>query len=242
MIVKPTSSGWEIIHQQAHGMLALQLALQWPVKKRPMHWIKTIVALTEHDDGQEPWEGKNHLNEAGAPLNFQMMEYSVEQCRNVIQIGLEKSRWNALMVSMHTSYLYEPKRGVSKELNDFLDEQKRNQKDWCAHYQITQEQAEYAYSFIQWCDALSLILCQDQIPAGERRLEISPGPDGTSYYIFQRSSGTVGVEPWPFMQKAFTVEVESYEVDQMIFKDDKELFNAMQQALITEKKWIFKDK
>ncbi len=239
MIALTAPYGWEVIHQQAHGMLALQLALQWEVEKRPVRWVETLVALTEHDDGQEPWQGRNHLTEAGAPLNFEMIQYSVPQCSNVIRIGLEKSRWNALMISMHISYLYESKRGQSQELDHLLEEQAKLQKKWRNHYKVRQAEAQYAYDFLQWCDALSLILCQDQIPVEERRLEISKGPDGVTYFIFQRKNGSIGVDPWPFGPSEFTVEVESYHVEQMTFKNDDELFNVMQTSAVTDKRWIF---
>ena len=240
MIVLPAPYGWEIIHQQAHGMLALQIAVQWNEKKRPMRWIETLVALTEHDDGQEPWEGKNHLTEAGVPLNFEMIQYSVPQCRNVIQIGLEKSRWNALMTSMHISFLYEPKRGKSQELDQLLDEQSDLQKQWRSHYKIKVEEAQYAYAFLQWCDALSLILCQNQLPVDERRLEISKDPDGVSTFVFQRKNQTIGIEPWPFRRQEFTAEIETYQVEQLTFKNDNELFKVIQHSTIKNKVWHFK--
>lgn len=31
---------------------------------------------------------------------------------------------------------------------------------------------------MKWCDRLSLILCQQQIPDNNRKLEINDGPDG----------------------------------------------------------------
>ncbi|PKK38585.1 hypothetical protein BWI96_00660 [Siphonobacter sp. SORGH_AS_0500] len=240
MIVLPAPYGWEVIHQQAHGMLALQLAMQWKVNKRPVRWIETLVALTEHDDGQEPWEGRNHLTDAGAPLNFEMIQYSVPQCINVIQIGLEKSRWNALMTSMHISFLYEPKRTQSSELDQLLHEQTRLQEKWRNHYHVGKDEVTYAYAFLQWCDALSLILCQNQLPVDERRLEISKSPDGECSYVFQRKNGTIGVEPWPFQKQKFTVEIESYQVEKLTFTDDKDLFNTMQHSTVIDKSWEFR--
>ena len=39
-------------------------------------------------------------------------------------------------------------------------------------------EVQYAYDLMQWCDQFSLILCLDDLPAGQRALEISKGPDG----------------------------------------------------------------
>lgn len=239
MIVTQTDAGWQIINQQAHGLLAVQLASHWQLDKRPIHWVETLIALTEHDDGQDPWEGRNHLTKVGSPLHFQILQYSVEQCRNLIQIGLQKSRWNALMMSMHTSFLYESKRGTDKALDEFLDQQIMNQTAWRKQCKATKAEVRYAYSFVQWCDALSLILCLDQVPLEERRLEVSVGPDGVSYFIRQRSVGTLTIDPWPFDETAFSVHIEAFQLAQLLFKDDHELYNTMQQAPIVVREWTF---
>lgn len=240
MIVTQTDTGWQIINQQAHGLLAVQAAMHWQQSKRPAHWIETLIALTEHDDGQEPWKGRNHLTTAGAPLHFQITEYSVEQCRNMIEIGLQKSRWNALMLSMHTTFLYEQKRGTDAELDEFLDQQTGNQTKWRKQYGATQAETDYAYAFVQWCDALSLVLCLNQVPPEGRRLEVSVGPDGVAYYIHQRDDESLGIDPWPFDVREFPVHVETFQLTQLSFKDDPELYNAMQDAPVVIKEWVFK--
>lgn len=239
MIVSQTDTGWSVIHQPAHGLLAVQLALHWQPDLRPVHWVETLIALTEHDDGQEPWEGRNHLTTAGAPLHFQISDYSVEQCRNMIGIGLQKSRWNALMMSMHTSFLYEPKRGANKALDLFLDQQVTNQRKWRKQANATKAEAEYAYAFVQWCDALSLVLCLNQIPPEGRRLEVSKGPDHKPYYIHQQASGALQLDPWPFQESTVRVHVETFRLAQLVFKSDNELYNAIQDATIVQKEWTF---
>lgn len=240
MIVTSTNTGWRVIHQQAHGLLATQLALHWSVKKRPIRWIETLVALSEHDDGQDPWEDRNHLTNAGAPLDFRELEYSLEQAKHMVQIGLEKSRWNALMLSMHTSFLYEEKRGEDPALAEFLDQQKTNQAKWRKQYGATVAEARYAYDFLQWCDALSLVLCQDLLQIEERRLEVSKGPDGKPYFIFQRTNSSVGLEPWPFESDEFDVHIEALMLNQLAFKNDNELYDALGDAEVEELTWCFR--
>ncbi|MFD2936967.1 DUF3891 family protein [Spirosoma flavum] len=241
MIITQTDAGWQLINQQAHGLLAVQIALNWQVDKRPTHWVETLIALTEHDDGQDPWEGRNHLTTAGAPLHFQLLNYSMEQCRNMIQIGLQKSRWNALLMSRHTSFLYEPKRGTDKALDEFLDQQVTNQTKWRKEYKSTKAAIDYAYAFLQWCDALSLVLCMDQVPPEGRRLEVSLGPDKVSYYTRQRTDGSLVMEPWPFAVPTIEVHVETFQLSQLVFKNDKELYNVLQSAPIVIKEWIFRE-
>jgi Protein of unknown function (DUF3891) len=240
MIVKLTATGWEIIHQPAHGLLAFQLGQHWQPGERPLHWPETLIALTEHDDGQDPYDGRNHLTELGAPLNFQELEFSVDQMKNMVSIALQKSRWNALMVSMHSTFLYEEKRGADAALDTFLDQQKENQRSWRRQYGVTKAEAAYAYDFVQWCDAFSLILCLNQLPPEGRRLEISKGPDGKSYFVFQRPDGSLSVDPWPYESAHFSVNLEYYCLGQLVFKDDHELYNALQEAPAQVTKWTFR--
>jgi len=237
MIVRLVDVGWEIAHQPAHGLLAFQLAMHWQPAMRPQHWPETLIALTEHDDGQLPYEGRNHLTEAGAPLDFQVLEFSTDQAKTMVEVALQKSRWNALMVSMHATFLYEEKRGQSAELDTFLDQQQENQKSWRRQYGVSKAVAQYAYDFVQWCDAFSLILCMNQVPPEGRRLEISVGPDGVHYFVFQRTDGSLCVDPWPYDVPEFTVQLEYNTVSQLMFTDDKALYDALQQAPIQVREW-----
>lgn len=240
MIVRLVDVGWEIVHQPAHGLLAFQLAMHWHPDKRPQHWPETLIALTEHDDGQDPYEGRNHLTEAGAPLHFQVLEFSTQQAKKMVEVALQKSRWNALMVSMHASFLYEEKRGQAAELDEFLDQQKQNQLSWRRQYKVNKAVAQYAYDFVQWCDAFSLILCMNQVPPEGRRLEISVGPDKVHYYVFQREDKSVCVDPWPYNVPEFTAHMEYYTLTQLMFADDAQLYKALQQAPVQVREWTLR--
>lgn len=240
MITHLIDAGWEVIHQPAHALLAFQLALPWQPNKRPSHWPETLSALLEHDDGQDPYEGRNHLTASGAPKPFQVLEYSVHQMRSMVSIALQKSRWNALMVSMHASFLYEEKRGQEAALDEFLDQQKANQQSWRRQYGLNKAAAQYAYDFVQWCDAFSLILCQQQVPPEGRRLEVSAGPDGLPYYVWQRPDGSLGLDPWPYVDDQITVRVEYNTLTQLAFPDDQALYNVLQSAPVQVREWLLK--
>lgn len=239
MIVHPSDTGWEIIHQQAHGLLAFQLALQWHSDKRSAYWPETLAALLEHDDGQDPYENTNHLTSAGAPQQY--APYSVSQCQRMLEIALRKSRWNALMVSKHASFLYEPKRGEDAKLDRFLDQQKVNQAKWQTAYDATDNEVDYAYALLQWCDALSLILCRQDIPPEGRQLEISLGPDDIPYFLRQRPEDqTLCVTPWPFEGETFAIAVEVHHLEQLAFRDDIELAKAIASATLEKRSWQFR--
>ncbi len=243
MIVNATQNGWEIIYHRAHALLAAQLAGQWRRKDTPVRLYETIAAISHHDDLEKEWEEDN-LTEAGAPKDFTLMtnsdaQESIQKNANLAKDALYRGRWVALLISMHISRLNEPSRGQFPELDQLLDEQLQNQQRWRKELGIEKEEVDAAYAFMQWCDRLSLILCQHELPADERFLEISNGPDGQRYDIMQRSDKLVVVKPWPFQEEKFTVNIEACELSQVKFESNAELTQALQQAPIKALEWTF---
>ncbi|AFY49224.1 hypothetical protein Nos7524_3431 [Nostoc sp. PCC 7524] len=239
MIVNATQNGWEVIYHRAHALLAAQLAGQWRRKNSPLRIYETLAAISHHDDLEKEWEEDN-LTEAGAPRDFTMSkDTSVEKLADLVSNARYRGRWVTLLISKHLSRLNEPKRGESPELNQFLDEQLHNQQRWREELGLQTEDVDAAYAFMQWCDRLSLILCQHELPADERFLEISQGPDGQRYDIMQRSDHLVTVQPWPFEDDKFTVNIEAYNLEQVKFDSNAELTQALQQAPIKVLEWTF---
>lgn len=237
MIVKPTQEGWELIYQRAHGLLAMQLAYYWREDQRPRRWVETLAAIADHDDEGNDLEGDNHLTEAGAPRDFTLSAFSLEQAKRVATRSQYRGRWVALLTSMHTVFLYGSARGKNKETDTFLDEQVANQARWRKELKVTKGEAEAAYALMQWCDQLSLVLCQGHLPAGGRWLEVSRGPDGTRYDVRQREDGSLEVAPWPFTERRFPVAVEATRVEGLGFASDEALLEAMRKGKIVVKTW-----
>lgn len=239
MIANLIETGWEIIYHRAHALLAAQLAGHWHTKDRPARLIETVAAISHHDDLEREWE-ENVLTEAGAPLDFTLdKKTDVEKLRGLTKNSQYRGRWVAMLISMHTSFLNEGKRGESAQLDDFLDEQLEHQKQWRQELKVTKEEADRAYAFFQWCDRLSLILCKHELPVDERALEISAGPDGQRYDVVQYSDDSVNVKPWPFAETEFTVNVEACYLDRVKFDDNAELIEALQTAPIKVLEWKF---
>ena len=193
-----------------------------------------------HDDLEREWEG-GHRSSAGAPLDFTLSEGGpdVAAITKHVNEARYRGRWVAMLISMHMSFLYEPSRGSTKELDAFLDAQREQQRAWRKALNVSKQQAEQAYTFMQWCDRMSLILCQRQLPSRERALEVSVGPDGQRHDVFQRDNGTVCVEPWPFDRNAFVVSVEACYLDQLAYDSDETLVEALQTASIKLIEWNF---
>lgn len=239
MIVNATKDGWQIIYHRAHALLAAQLAGAWLAKTRPPHWIEIITAISGHDDLAKEWEAPA-LTDAGAPQDFRLStETAVDVLRDLDVSARYRGRWVALLTSMHSCFLNDPKRGELKALDHFLDEQTALQTKWRRDLKITKAEAESAYAFMAWCDRLSLILCLQQIPARERWLEICNGPDGKRYNIQQRNDGSLNIDPWPFGEDRLPVSIEAVTLKQLKFKDSAELSEALQAAKIETLTWEF---
>jgi hypothetical protein len=237
MLVNHTPGGWEIIHQRAHGVLAVQLASHWKAADRPLRWLETLLAIAEHDDAQDEWQDHNHLNENGTPMNFDQQVFSFTQMKRIAELSQHKSRWVALLISKHLTFLYEPLREMHPDLPGFLDEQLVHQEQWIKELKVKKAEVQYAYDLMQWCDQFSLILACDDLPAGERLLEISKGPDGKVYQVRQLKDNSVQVQPWPFEETSCEVSLETRVVRQLQFSRDEELLAAIKEAKVTEKVW-----
>lgn len=239
MIVKSIPTGWEVIYQRAHGLLAAKLAFHWKVVERPPHFVETLLAIAEHDDGVPESRTPDNLTKAGAPKDFQILGHSAEQYRNVMEIATSKSRWNALMTSLHTTFLYEAEQYEDADIKEFVKEQHKFQKELLKEFEIGRKEAEKHYRFVEWCDALSLLLCMDQIQPEQRRMDISVGSDGTMYQIWRDDKENLRVEPWPFESNSFEVSVEYRELHQLKFKNAQELDRGLKAAEINTRTWNF---
>ncbi|QCR24270.1 DUF3891 family protein [Pontibacter sp. SGAir0037] len=237
MIVNAIAEGWEVIYQQAHGVLAAQLACSLKPALRSRHWVETIIAIANHDNRQKTWHGKDGLTKAGAPADFTLLPVTIEQAKDLMQEVRFQSQWVTLLTSMHMSYLYESQRGKSKDIAAFMDEQVALQKRCRKSVGVNKQEAEQAYTIMQWCDRLSLILCRNELPEDERTLEITAGPDGNTYFIKHLKDKAIQVAPWPFEQNKLDVQVEYRTLQQLQYSNDSELAQALHKAEVKRKTW-----
>ncbi|RYY19615.1 MAG: DUF3891 family protein [Cytophagaceae bacterium] len=247
MIVNPTPTGWQIIYQQAHALLAMQLAWAWTPFLAPDRWVGLLAAVAQHDDEQAPWHGRgghHGLTPAGAPANFTQVAFSLEQATGVLHAARFQGRWRSLLTSLHLSTLYEPLRGSQPAITAFLDELRADQAHWLKELHLTKTQARQAYDLLHWCDRLSLILCRQELPEMGREVEIYPNPLGSGPHRaahFVRQPGGPGtpvvVRPWPLATPSLAVSVEARQLHQLQFADDAELAAALRQAPVETLRW-----
>ena len=181
MIVYSTPTGWEMIYQRAHALLAAQIAAHWRMDQRPARWVETLAAITQHDDGGLEWEGSNLLTPAGAPKDFKLGTVSLTQPTEAIMHARYQGQYIALLQSMHVCTLYKD-FSDEPEFAQFITEQETLQGKWRKALKMTKTEADACYRLLYWSDAFSLILCQRQFPTDGRRIEIGHGMDKTVYY------------------------------------------------------------
>jgi hypothetical protein len=242
MIVNLTKDGWETIYHRAHALLAAQLGGQWRRADAPERFYETLAAIAHHDDLEREWQG-NQLTKTGAPLDFTLgevePEVSLAKTKKHLEEARYRGRWVTMLTSMHVCYLSQTNRDISKDWSNFLDEQIECQAQWRKELGITKDEAERAYQFMQWCDRLSLILTQRQVPEDGRSLEITHGIDDCRYDLRCLQNGNLTVEPWPFQDDKFTVNVESAHLTQLKYDSDEDLVAALKQAPISILEWTF---
>jgi hypothetical protein len=237
MIVNYKETGWEVITQRAHGIVAAQAAMHWKAADRPERWLETLLAIAEHDDAEVELDGENLITETGGPLNFAMKRFDLQHCEELSMLTITKSRYIALLVSMHMVFLHGKEEKENNQAHLFLERQRKLQEQWQSELGISKEEAERTYYLLEWCDAFSLLLCRQQVQPEKRGIEISTGPDGQVYQLFQVEEGDLTVEPWPFDTNSFSVNFESREISQLKFDSSAEFRKAFINATIKENTW-----
>ncbi len=237
MIANYTREGWELITQRAHGILAAQVAMHWKEEQRPERWLETLLAIAEHDDAMIELEGEQLITEAGGPLNFTMKNFELEHCVRLSRFTQSKSRYIALLTSMHMDFVYRKDIQTDPAAADFLENQRTLQAQWRKELGLSKDAAERIYAFMEWCDAFSLLLCQHAVQPERRGIEVSSGPDGQRYELCQVGEGELTLLPWPFVPQRFDVYFESRVLKQLQFDSSEALRAAFLQAPVKETRW-----
>lgn len=213
MIVNYTESGWQIITQRSHGLLAAQICAHWRKDRQPERWVETLIATAEHDDVYNEWENTDLLNEAGGPVNFKQTGFKLEYGERLIDMAETKSAYIALLISRHIQFIH----GEDLNAKTFIRGLKKKEKNWLLVAGVKTQDVDRAYELLEFCDAFSLLICQGLVQPEGRKIEISKGPDGRAYEM--RASGNdLIVEPWPYDVDSVVLSWESRTLSQLSFK------------------------
>lgn len=229
MIVNYTENGWEIISQRAHGLLAAEICSYWKKKQQPSRWIETLIATAEHDDVYHELENDDLLTEQGGPRNFKMTVFSLDNAKRSMQRAESKSAYIALLTARHIRFVHgkEP----AAQAKAFCSMLKKKEKHWLSVAQSTVAEVDRSYALLQFCDAFSLLICQQLVQPEQRMLEISTGPDGLPYEMQGLAADCITVKPWPFDLDAFELRYEIRTLKQLKFNTIEQFRLAFEDAL-----------
>ena len=121
-----------------------------------------------------------------------------------------------------------------------LESQRERRKQVLRRLHLKLSDLEDAYALLQWCDRCSLILVRDEIPAMQRRIEITRTLFEKPSNLWRDDDEHLHVEPWPFETQEVKVGVEVRQLDQLQFKNDEELEEHLEHADITFREWTFR--
>jgi hypothetical protein len=214
MIITYCEQGWTVVTQRSHGLLAAQICGHWRKDMQPQRWIETLIATAEHDDENDELADGDLISENGGPKNFKMKAFDRVYCDSLLSKSLAKGRYIGVLISMHIRFLYAGQSTAKSYCTDLS----KKEKLWIEQAQTTREQVKASYELLEFCDALSLIICQDLMQPENRKMEISTGPDGTAYQLSMADTGAINITPWPFEEDAFHVNYESRIIKQLSFK------------------------
>ncbi|WP_113653240.1 DUF3891 family protein [Pedobacter namyangjuensis] len=224
MIAYYNDACWHFVTQRSHGLLAAQLCARWKLADQPGRWVDTLIATAEHDDVYNEFQRNPLIDANGAPKNFKDMVFEQDASEQLMDMALTKSRFIALLLSRHIHFTH----GKEPAAGPFLKALKGKEKKWTKEAGTSKAEVDSAYALLEFCDAFSLLICQEILPPQGRAAEISNGPNGTVHTV--RCCGALVVEPWPFETERFEVSYEKRTVAKLSFASDAELRTALADA------------
>src|SRR5690606_22195810 len=140
-------------------------------------WVETLIATAAHDDASNEFDKEDLLEENGGPTNFKMVPFEKEYCDNLLKMALGKGRYIGLLISHHIRFLY----GKDPAAKSYCSDLRKKEKLWLSEAKATPTEISKSYQLLEFCDALSLLICQQLIQPEKRKIEISEGPDDKPY-------------------------------------------------------------
>jgi hypothetical protein len=243
MIVTHTASGWEVIFQSAHALLAGRFAVELKSVSDAPYWFETLAAIVDHDDLKESFGKDVYLTELGAPKDFTQFSLCARErfaeVKRRIESGHRKHRWIGMLCTRHAEELYGDE-ATSHRLRVLLQAERKRRLEVLRHLGASTSDLEAAYQVLRFCDRSSLILCQREIPAMNRKIEIVSDLGGARYDLWEREDHALAVDPWPFEKSRFEVGTEVRVLQQLQFSNDRELEKRLMAADVEYRRWTFK--
>ena len=233
MIVRQMNLGWSVIFHTSHGLLAQNIASRLGEVSELPYWFETQVAIGAHDDLHCVYQKgeREHLTDAGAPCDFTLVplddENRVDEMQDRIDEAYRKHTWMGIMQSKHAECLYR-NEDTASEMQRMLNREGERRHASLIRLGIDPAIVQKTYDWMHFCDRLSLILCGNDVPAMNRRLEVVTNANGCRFETWQDDQDRIRVEPWPFSTDNFELSVEYRVLEKLSFVDDSALGEALQ--------------
>jgi hypothetical protein len=244
MLINFKKEGLEVISHAAHGLLAGKIANELHHHVRNDHWVDTLATIMGHDDEQLAPSAKNCISELGMPLDFVENSIppkkSLAHAQAVYDKMMLKSSWAALLLSYHLEFLYAETVKGSKDIEEFLKNLRKNREELCTLHGTNPGEMGKVYQLMVFSDRLSLILCQDEVPAAGREVEINQSVNDEHYFVHRSADGSLTVRPWLFQKDYFKLQVDARYVKEIKFADEAAFERALSSSDIRLKSFVFK--
>jgi len=243
MIVNPTSEGWEIFSHSAHGLLAGKIANEVQDKYKNKNWVATLAAIIEHDDRQLDFNEKNYLTKTGAPKDFLLENRTVSEIikrsKRLLEQAEKKSTWISMLIVHHLIFIYKEMASEKKTIRDFLEKLDKKEQQYIKSQNLTRDEVDSIYQIMVFADRCSLILCQAAVPNKNRMLEVNTSINDQTFWISEKPTTNIRIEPWIFRSKHFTISAEYKLIEKNSFSSNEEFQRLLSESPVRFKTWTF---
>ncbi|MBX3013337.1 MAG: DUF3891 family protein [Caldilineaceae bacterium] len=255
MIVREMANGQLLcIHQTTHALMAEQFCRHWGNADfaRPLPYVATMLAITQHDNGWYEWELHPRLRSDGYPMDF-MHDDDPFGKLDLWRLGIDRvfaqHPYAALLVGKHAALLYAGDLpnlpdDLAEQVNEFIADQQmlinvvRHAYADDARYQawLTDQALEANTRLLQLGDRASLQVLvpwsmHHHFPSCPLNAQERIGIDMA--YDAQQ----ITFSPWPFQVDAFVVEIHGKLLSSRCFADQEAYQSALAEAPLVRLDW-----
>lgn len=239
MIVTYQENGFEVVLQRHHAKLSAGFMEELKWIQKDEHRLDLILAAGMHDNDYNEFRISGLLNAVGGPKDYKMEKFVEADCDRLLDEALATSQFIAVLIALHIQFVM---RDISAKASRYCQTLEIRKEHWCKSIGLPIARMQRYYAMLQWCDAISLLLCQRSIPPEGRHLEISKGPDDISYFIYEAEAGHYIVDPWPFQERTFALKIEKRRLKDLKYKSDSSLRMALTSSAVIFEEIVFKSK
>ena len=240
MICNRREDGWELVYQNAHGVVAMKLLRHWRASEQPGRWGDLLYAAAQHDNGWQEWEPGDHLTALGTPRHFEETTDADTVRQSEMALGRVRnaSLFAGLLLVEHFKTLYAATDAAGVQA--MLARQRAEAAKARRVLGVRQVEVAAHYQFLRFADTFSLTLCLRRLDLlADRRVELEP-VNGVRTFALRRADDTIGVEPWPYAVDEFEVRTEAYRLPRLTYPSAAALSAAIAKARIEPRVWTIR--